>query len=145
MGAVRSSEGVLEFRLEFRRPPAGLARLPADPVQRRPRRIDGAIGPLLPAIALLIASTLAIGAIVPGADERTEHVAVIAPPWYDARETVDLVGRAGGRIVDMAGFGSTVVAIRGEGESRQAFLDALGREGAWLTLDAGALRGCVTR
>lgn len=141
MGVAQPSRDILERPS----PPTGLARFPADPVQRRPRLIDRAFVQLLPAILPLIASPLAIGTAMLGVDEHTEHVVVIAPPWYDPRETVDLVARAGGRLVDMAGFGGMVVATRGEGESRQAFLDALGREGAWLTLDAGALRGCVTR
>lgn len=116
------------------------------PLRTRPGvRALGGLGALLPAVLLLLLSTLAIGTTMLAAGAGSEHVAVVAPPWYGPAQTLELVGRAGGRIVDMGRFGNMVVAVVEDGAARQAFLDALHREGAWLTLDAGSLKGCVGR
>ncbi|MBS7543566.1 hypothetical protein [Ancylobacter oerskovii] len=115
------------------------------PSGRRERARAGAgAGQIWPALLLLVVSIPAIGLAALGAGAGTDHVAVVAPPWYGPAQTLALVDRAGGRFVDVGRYGNVVVATVGEGD-RRMFLDALSREGAWLTLDAGSLAGCTGR
>ncbi|MDR6952635.1 hypothetical protein J2X65_001990 [Ancylobacter sp. 3268] len=116
------------------------------PLRARPGdRAGGGFATLLPAVLLLLLSTLGTSTAMLAAGPGTEHVAVVAPPWYEPAQTLELVARAGGRIVDMGRFDNMVVAVVGDDEARQGFPDALRREGAWLALDAGFLNGCVGR
>ena len=92
-----------------------------------------------PAITLLIVSAAAIfvAALSPSGD-RSQY-AVVALPWYNLTQTVELVATAGGDIVD---FGSMADVVIAHSESA-GFVRALYRAGAWLVIDPVGLRGCL--
>jgi hypothetical protein len=92
-----------------------------------------------PAIALLIVSAggIFMAALSPSGDRG--QYAVVAPPWYNLTETVELVATAGGDIVD---FGSVADVVIVHSES-QGFVRALYRAGAWPVIDPVKLHGCL--
>lgn len=96
---------------------------------------------MAPALLLLLVSALTIPAAALMAGASTLQVTVIAPPWYAPAEVIDLVGRAGGQVLNKGALDNVVIAVSGQPD----FIAALHREGAWLTLDAGALGGCLNQ
>ncbi len=94
---------------------------------------------LLPALALLLFSTVAVflATLQPAADRG--QFAVIAPPWYSLRQTAALVARAGGQIVGAGGLDNVMIAH----SDQAAFSGEIYRAGAWLVLDPLLLRGCL--
>ena len=83
---------------------------------------------LRPAAILLVISVL--GSVVAGSLPRAgdTRFAVIAPPWYGLAEAVELVGRAGGAVVDAGGLPNVIIAQ----SKNSGFVGALYRQGAWL-------------
>jgi hypothetical protein len=92
-----------------------------------------------PAIVLLMVSAVGIfvAAFSPSADRG--QYAIVAPPWYSPAQTADVVGMAGGDIVDVGGLPSVVIAR----STSPGFVRALYRAGAWLVIDPVQLRGCL--
>jgi hypothetical protein len=93
----------------------------------------------VPAAALLVVSSVGIlvATLTPSADHG--QYAVIAPPWYNLAQTVGLVGKAGGDLVDFGGLANVVIVH----SANPSFVRALYRAGAWLVLDPVSLRGCL--
>jgi hypothetical protein len=93
----------------------------------------------VPATALLVVSAVGIFAatLSPSADRGL--YAVMAPPWYSVTQTVGLVSRAGGDLVDFGGLANVVIVH----SANPRFVRALYRAGAWLVIDPVLLRGCL--
>jgi hypothetical protein len=92
-----------------------------------------------PAAVLLIVSTVGIfAATFSPSVGRTQYV-VMAPPWYTLVQTVGLVARAGGDLVDLGGLANVVIVH----SSNPEFVRELYRAGAWLVTDPVLLRGCL--
>lgn len=103
---------------------------------------------MLPALALLFTSAFGITAMAFGSPAPDAPMAVFGPPWWKADRMVGLVAEAGGRMVDTGGLPNVMIVRRApEGERGADEPDdlaaALYRAGAWLVLDAPALRGCL--
>ena len=113
------------------------------PRSREPARLfleDGRrLRDLAPAIVLLVVSAVGIfvAALSPSAN-RGEY-AVMAPPWYTLAQTVGLIARAGGDLVDVGRVTSVVIAH----SASPRFVGALYRAGAWLVVDPVRLGGCL--
>jgi hypothetical protein len=93
---------------------------------------------LWPAMILLVISVL--GSIVAGSLPRPgdTRFAVIAPPWYGLAEAAELVGKAGGAVVDAGGLPNVIIAQSED----SGFVGALYRQGAWLVTHPLAPGGC---
>ncbi len=94
---------------------------------------------LLPALGLLLFSTVSVFLATLRPAEDRDQFAVVAPPWYSLMQTAALVARAGGSIVGAGGYGNVIIAH----SNHAAFQDALYQAGAWLVLDPLLLRGCL--
>jgi hypothetical protein len=94
---------------------------------------------LQPAAILLVISVLgsAVAGSLPRADDT--RFAVITPPWYGLAEAAELVGRAGGAVVDAGGLPNVIIAQ----SSDSGFVGALYRQGAWLVTHPLAPGGCL--
>ena len=94
---------------------------------------------LAPAGGLLFVS--AVGAVAAGLSPsaRNGQYAVMAPPWYTQAQTIGLIARAGGELVDVGGMASVVIAH----SARSGFVPALYGAGAWLVVDPARLGGCL--
>lgn len=92
-----------------------------------------------PAIALLVVSALGIFAAALSPTGDGGQYLVIAPFGYDLVQTVELVGAAGGDIVDLGDL-ANVVIVHSE---NPRFVRALYRAGAWLVIDPMRLGGCL--
>lgn len=93
----------------------------------------------LPALALALFSASSIFAVTLASPPQGGQMAVIAPPWFDLGETAAIVVNAGGRMVEVGGFGNVLVAYSED----PGFSAALYRAGAWLVVDPARLRGCL--
>lgn len=91
-----------------------------------------------PAVLLLVVGIGALVAATLNPSGRDGRYAVIAPPWYDAGETLTLIQRAGGRIAAINAANGVVIAY----SETPGFVGDLYRAGAWLVLDPVQLRGC---
>ena len=118
-------------------------RFTAASASRRGHARGGHLAALTTALALLVASVLAIGAMALMPTERTVHVVVVAPPWYSAAQTMGMIAAAGGRIVEPGRYENMMIAAPAPDQSARDLLAALHRSGAWLTWDAFTLRGCA--
>jgi hypothetical protein len=65
--------------------------------------------------------------------------AVFAASWHGLVATAEIVGAAGGALMDAGSLPNVVIAHSDD----PAFVDALYRAGAWLVLDPVLLRGCL--
>jgi hypothetical protein len=97
------------------------------------------IAALVPALALLIVSAIAIVAAGFSPTGAGGQYALIAPPWFDQGQTMQLAGAAGGDVVDIGGF-SNVMIVHAKDPN---IVRALYAAGAWLVLDPARLRGCL--
>lgn len=96
--------------------------------------------PLLPALALLIVSVLAILLLVAQPPRGQKQVAILLPPWDGAMQAAAIVGRAGGRLVDAGGLPDVFIVA----SNRPDFIAALYRAGAWLVINPLAAHGCLS-
>jgi hypothetical protein len=94
---------------------------------------------LAPAIALLIVSIGSIFAATVSPSGTRGQYAVVAPLWYNQTQTIELVGIAGGDIVDLGGIANIVIAH----SDNPGFTRSLYHAGAWLVIDPIGLRGCL--
>lgn len=97
------------------------------------------LGEFLPALALLLVgmTALVIATLSPSGDSG--QYAVIAPPWSRLVDTIALIQKADGRIVDMGGPPNVIIAH----STNPDFVQALYGAGAWLVIDPMMLRGCA--
>lgn len=97
-----------------------------------------AIHPVLPALVLLLATAIAIGAatIMPGAGTR--QVAVIFNPFASTQAVARAIATSGVRMVRNGAMSTIVVVDLAEAASP----GDLYRAGAWLVVDAIAAGGC---
>lgn len=94
---------------------------------------------LAPAAILLLVSLAAAGVIGLAPRRGQQQVTVIAPPWFALAQTADVVGRAGGALVDVGQFSNIIIAH----STDPGFVSALYRQGAMLVIDSSVLRGCL--
>jgi hypothetical protein len=92
-----------------------------------------------PAAALLFFGMTALLVAMLSPSGKDGQYAVIAPPWYRLGQTIALIQKADGGIVDMAGPANMVIAH----SKSPDFVHALYASGAWLVIDPMRLRGCV--
>lgn len=94
---------------------------------------------LIPATLLLLFST--IGALLIGSAPRTgqTQLAIIAAPWKNLVQTAEMVGAAGGSIIEAGGLPNVIIAH----SDAPGFVEALYQAGAWLVIDPVLLRGCL--
>lgn len=95
----------------------------------------------LPACALLLASTLALGWLIfSPTDQHERPIIVFFAPWHDRNETTNAVLSAGGSLVggSVLPFGIIVQS------NDPAFHDRLHKAGAWMILDAKGHGLCTT-
>jgi hypothetical protein len=92
-----------------------------------------------PAAILLLSSV--VGAFFIGLAPRAgqNQFAVIAAPWAGLMQAVEMVGAAGGEVVDAGGLSNVIIAHSDD----PGFVKALYHAGAWLVLDPILLRGCL--
>lgn len=94
----------------------------------------------LPALALLLASTVAVGWLeLRPRDDR--FVAAVFPPWWGGARSIAAVAEADGAVMGQGGLGSIVLTR----SDREGFAERLHRTGAWLLLEPSALIGCGAR
>ncbi|MBY8821606.1 hypothetical protein [Sphingomonas colocasiae] len=94
---------------------------------------------LVPAAALLLVGLIGLVAATLAPTGRDGQYVVVAPPWYDLPETLALIRRADGGIVDAGGPDAMVIVHSDD----PGFIDAAYRAGAWAVIDPMRLRGCV--
>jgi hypothetical protein len=94
---------------------------------------------LLPAAALLFVGLFGLAAASFAPTGKDGQYAVIAPPWYDLRQTIALIQAADGGVADIGGPSNIVIAQ----SENPGFVHALYGAGAWLVIDPMRLRGCI--
>ena len=92
-----------------------------------------------PAAALLFAGMAALLIATLAPSGKDGQYAVIAPPWYRLGDTIALIQKAGGGIVDMGGPAYMVIAH----SENPDFVRTLYGAGALLVIDPLRLRGCI--
>ncbi len=93
----------------------------------------------LGAVALLIASWLAIAALSLQVRAGAEVIAVAFPPWWGAERTLLAAASAHASIVRMTAV-PTLLVVRPD---RDGGLNRLYEAGAWLTIDPQAVAACI--
>lgn len=93
---------------------------------------------LLPAVALLLASTVAIGMAHMLPDKNSRQVAALFNPFWGTQATARAVAASGVRMV-RTGALDTILVVDLDRTGSPA---RLYRAGAWLVLDAVAAQGC---
>jgi len=96
--------------------------------------------PLLAALSLMAASTVAMAALEARPRDGRD-VAAIFPPWVGATDAFGRVAQAGGVVVRQGIVDAILVAHGDDPE----FATRLEGVGAWLVLDPIAFGGCLTR
>ncbi len=94
----------------------------------------------LNAVALLIASWIAIAALSLQVRAGAEVVAVAFPPWWNDHQALLAAAAANAAIVRMTAL-PTVLVVRPDDNDG---LRQLRKAGAWLTLDPQAIAACAT-
>jgi hypothetical protein len=94
---------------------------------------------LWPAFALFFVGMMALLIATLSPSGKDGQYAVVAPPWYRLGDTVTLIQKADGGIVDMGGPANIIIAH----SENPDFVRALYSAGAWLVVDPMKLRGCV--
>lgn len=94
----------------------------------------------LKAGALLAAGAVGIAALAGQVRPGAEAVAVIFPPWWDARQAILASAAAGASIVRTGAIPAILIVqpARGDGLAR------LQEAGAWLALDPRAVAACFS-
>lgn len=96
------------------------------------RRSDIAIVVVFAAAVLLSLFAIAI------APRSGGSVAVISPPWWSQRDTMDLITRANGFLVRQGAWSWVVIAA----STDRDFIGQLYAAGAWIVADPVAAGGC---
>jgi hypothetical protein len=94
----------------------------------------------LNAVALLIASWIAVAALSLQVKTGAEVVAVAFPPWWNDRQVLLAAASAHAAIVRMTALPSLLVVRPDDNDGLRQLREA----GAWLTLDPRAIAACVT-
>lgn len=114
----------------------------------RDKSVDDQDGPgsefqlqsLLPALALAAIGLVAlILASLSGPAGQGQYL-VIAAPWSERADMLDMVWRAGGGISGFGGLSAIAIAMG----DRPDFAASLRAQGAWLVLPAPRVLGCFT-
>jgi hypothetical protein len=94
----------------------------------------------LNAIALLLASWMAIAALSLQVRSGTVVVAVVFPPWWSSRQAMLAIASANASIVRITALPAILVVLPDEHEG----LAQLRHAGAWLTIDPQAIAACFS-
>jgi hypothetical protein len=94
----------------------------------------------LNAVALLIASWIAITALSLQVKAGAEVVAVAFPPWWNDQQVLLAAASAHAAIVRMTALPSVLVVRPDDNDGLRQLRNA----GAWLTLDPQAIAACAT-
>jgi hypothetical protein len=94
----------------------------------------------LNAVALLIASWIAIAALSLQVKAGAEVVAVAFPPWWNDQQVLLAAASAHAAIVRMTALPSLLVVRPDDNDG----LRQLRKAGAWLTVDPQAIAACAT-
>jgi hypothetical protein len=94
----------------------------------------------LNAVALLIASWIAIAALSLQVKAGAEVVAVAFPPWWSDQQVLLATASAHAAIVRMTALPSLLVVRPDDNDG----LRQLRKAGAWLTVDPQAIAACAT-
>ena len=92
----------------------------------------------LNAVALLIASVVAVAALSLQVRPGAEIVAVAFPPWWNAQQIFAATASADAAIVRTTALAAVLVVSPNDQEG----LRRLRQAGAWLTLDPQAIAAC---
>jgi len=134
--------------IRFSISPLGSHSMSRQAMSRQASSAQGGVKAMLPALALLFTSAFGIGAMAYGSPAADAQMAVFGPPWWKADRMIGLVVAAGGRIVDTGALPNVMIVRRAPDGERGAdepadLAAALYASGAWLVLDAPALRSCL--
>jgi hypothetical protein len=94
----------------------------------------------LNAMALLLASFVAIAALSLQIRPGTEVVAVIFPPWWNSRQALQAAASANAAIVRMTALPAILVVRPDDQEG----LTRLRHAGAWFAIDPQAIEACFS-
>jgi hypothetical protein len=95
----------------------------------------------LNAIALLLASAIAVAALSLQVRPDTEVVAVAFPPWWSAQQIFEAAASANAAIVRTTAI-PAVLVVRPDDHGG---MTRLRKAGAWLTIDPQAIAACFNR
>ena len=94
----------------------------------------------VPAILLVLISTVALGALQMRPSDRTgDQVAIIFAPGTSLVEAIEEIAVADGSVVRAGALSNIVVAVG----SAPDFSDRLLKQGAWLVVNPYGLGGCL--
>lgn len=91
-----------------------------------------------PAVTLLLIGVAALLVATLSPTGKNGQYVVIAPSWYRLGDTIALIQKVDGGIVDMSGPANIVVAYSKDPD----FVRKAYAVGAWLVIDPLRLRGC---
>lgn len=110
-----------------------------DPVERHGAGLLSRVKPYLAASCLLVVGIIGLAlASLSSVDAQGRYI-VFAAPGATLADTVNLVRRADGRLVQAGRYPNIVIA----GSDRPDFAVALRHAGAWLAIAAPARGGCL--
>ena len=95
----------------------------------------------LKAIALLLASFVAVAALSLQVRSGSEIVAVVFPPWWNAQQAMLAAGSADVEIVRTTAMPSLLVVRPGRTDG----MARLRQAGAWFAIDPQAIAACFSR
>lgn len=99
----------------------------------------GSASAMVPAILLLLFGLCALLLASALTDGVAGQYVVVLPPGYSLPDSLDLVSRADGGVVDLGGFGNIVIAASAAPDFGQAVREA----GAWFAFAAPRFLGCT--
>lgn len=95
----------------------------------------------LKAGALLAASAVGIAALASQVHPGAEAVAVIFPPWWDARQAIVATAAAGALVIRTGAIPAIMIVQPARDDGMERLRDA----GAWLALDPRAVAACFSK
>lgn len=93
----------------------------------------------LPALAMAGVGLIALGAAWMTPQERGDQYLLIASPAATRGETLDIIMKAGGRMVSPGRFGNIAVAFSADSN----FPERLRKAGAWIAVEMPQNAGCL--